>query len=194
IPGSSLKGKMRSLLELNEGCIGNKSMGKVKNGPNDHDLDKKAPKLFGSSSGDEKQRPSKILVRDAHILAESGDFADTDLPFTETKTEVVIDRITSAASPRQIERVPAGAKFELNIVINVFNEDNEGELVNSTFTALQLVQDDYLGGNGSRGYGQVSFEIDSITERSAAYYEDPTTGETTYKIAIPETLKAEVHA
>lgn len=169
-------------------------MGKVKNGPNDHDLDKKAPKLFGSSSGDEKQRPSKILVRDAHILAESGDFADTDLPFTETKTEVVIDRITSAASPRQIERVPAGAKFELNIVINVFNEDNEGELVNSTFTALQLVQDDYLGGNGSRGYGQVSFEIDSITERSAAYYEDPTTGETTYKIAIPETLKAEVHA
>lgn len=93
------------------------------------------------------------------------------MPFTEAKTEVVIDRITSAAMPRSFERVPAGAKFGLNIVINIFDEDPfKDQLQTLTLKALQLVQDDYLGGSGSRGSGQVKFKINKVTERQSSFY------------------------
>jgi CRISPR-associated protein Csm3 len=183
IPGSSLKGKMRSLLELSYGYVKPVNMGKVKWGVND-DISKETTQLFGNAPKDEKkQRPSRIIVRDGNLInAEYLESKPTDLPYTETKTEVVIDRITSAAMPRTFERVPAGAEFELNLVLNIFDDkqlsmDNEGvkpiseqELLKQTFKALQMVQDDYLGGAGSRGSGQVSFKITEIVERSAGYY------------------------
>ena len=169
IPGSSLKGKMRSLIELRDGTIGNKAMGKVNNGPSD-DPDTNACKLFGSSSGDDKQRPSRIMVFDGELLNDEKDFINTDLPYTESKTEVVIDRITSAAIPRTIERVPAGARFKLHIVLNIFEGDDEKQLINDTFSGLRLVQNDYLGGSGSRGSGQVKFSIHTIKERTAEFY------------------------
>lgn len=185
IPGSSLKGKMRSLLEVTYGYVKSVNMGKVKWGVND-DIDKKTTQLFGNAPKDEaKQRPSRLIVRDGKLL--NADYLaskPTDLPFTETKTEVVIDRITSAAMPRTFERVPAGAIFELNLVLNVFNDEvlsnnekgagvkpiSEQELLTQTFKALQMVQDDYLGGAGSRGSGQVNFEITEIVVRSSEYY------------------------
>lgn len=172
IPGSSLKGKMRSLIALTRGEIGG-SMGRnIDNGPtqNPNHL---AAKLFGTAiSGQDanKQRPSRVIVRDGSLLSDESIFENTDLPFTESKTEVVIDRITSAAMPRQIERVPAGAEFSLEIILNIFNEDNEAELKAGLMEALQLLQDDYLGGNGSRGHGQVRFEIDRIVARDATFY------------------------
>ena len=172
IPGSSLKGKMRSLLELRDATIGQEKMGVVDNGPT-LDYSHRATRLFGNAVREGKQRPSRIIVRDAIINRKQiidGFFKNTDLGFTEVKTEVVIDRITSKAMPRQIERIPAGAKFDLNIVLNVFDEDNEQELVQDLFSALRLLQDDYIGGAGSRGSGQIEFSIDAVFVRNADFY------------------------
>ena len=85
---------------------------------------------------------------------------------------MVIDRITSAANPRQIERVPAGAEFQLEMVLNIFDTDNEKELINATKRALKLLEDDYIGGNGSRGYGQIVVEDFQMEERSKEFYLD----------------------
>ncbi len=172
IPGSSLKGKMRSLLELSFGQIGDKPMGKVKNGPSQEPTEKPT-QLFGSARTDDAQRPSRIICRDGFLLNPE-DLTDTDLLYTEAKTEVVIDRITSAAMPRSFERVPAGARFGLNLVLNVFEEKqnnlSEKELIELTFKSLQLVQDDYLGGSGSRGSGQVKFKILKVIKRTSEFY------------------------
>jgi CRISPR-associated protein Csm3 len=171
IPGSSLKGKMRSLLEITFGTIKKVNMGRVENGPAD-DPTLATTVLFGSATSNGFQRPSRIIVRDGRLL-NGADFGDnTDFPFTESKTEVVIDRVTSAAMPRTFERVPAGAKFELSIVLNIFDGDNksEKELLDLTMRGLKLIQDDYIGGSGSRGSGRVKFRITSILERGADYY------------------------
>jgi CRISPR-associated protein Csm3 len=169
IPGSSLKGKMRSLLELSYGYIGNKKMGKVENGP-DENPDHESTLLFGTARTDDRQRPSRIICRDGYLLNPE-DLKGTELPYTEAKTEVVIDRITSQAMPRTFERVPAGAKFALNIVVNIFDEDKfKDQFKELTYKALQLLQDDYLGGSGSRGNGQVKFKIYSVVERSNNFY------------------------
>lgn len=171
IPGSTLKGKMRSLLELAFGYIKAVNMGKVRNGPDD-DINHITTVLFGNSIGDDKQRPSRIICRDAS-LKNADAIVNTDLPYTEAKSEVVIDRITSAAMPRTFERVPAGAIFNLELVLNIFEEDkfSEKELLDLIFKGMQLVQDDYLGGGGSRGSGRVKFSKLNIIERQ--YGEKP---------------------
>lgn len=162
IPGSSLKGKMRSLLEVSLGDIGGRQ-GNITNGPSNSG---KVADLFGNAIGGENQKPSRVIVRDSNLLDAEKLLAKTEIPYTEGKTEVVIDRITSTANPRQIERVPAGAEFELNIVLNVWEQDNnEKELIENLFKSLQLVHDDYLGGSGSRGYGQVAFQITKMEEK-----------------------------
>jgi len=171
IPGSSIKGKMRSLIELTNGEIGGPSGGKIKNGPS-QDKNDWAVKLFGSAdSKNDNQLPSRIIVRDANLITPDEKFSNTDMPYTETKTEVVIDRITSAAMPRQIERVPASAEFGLNMVLNIFDHDNnEKELVELTKRAMGLLEDDYLGGNGSRGYGQIAFKDVKWTQKTKEDY------------------------
>ncbi len=191
IPGSSIKGKIRSLLEISYGFIKDVRMGNVRFGPSDNP-EHVTTVLFGSASTDDRQRPSRIIFRDGRL--KNGDaFGDkTDLPFTESKTEVVIDRVTSAAMPRTFERVPAGAKFELDIVLNIFEGDNksEAELLSHTLRGLQMLQDDYLGGCGSRGSGRVKFRISSITERSVAYYQTgDVSKERERSDEIPEDLK-----
>jgi CRISPR-associated protein Csm3 len=80
----------------------------------------------------------------------------TDMPMTQVKTEVIIDRITSQATPRQMERVPAGAQFAYELVFNVFFESDLAFLP-YVAEAMDLLENDYLGGQGSRGYGQVQF-------------------------------------
>jgi CRISPR-associated protein Csm3 len=166
IPGSSLKGKLRSLLELSEGTI--EQDGKVW-GPTKNPKDK-AGKLFGTVG--EHQQPSRLIVRDAPILSKMEEFENTDLPFTETKTEVSICRITAKANPRTFERVPAGARFQLNMVLNVFDEDNESELRDSLQKSINLLVDDYIGGHGSRGYGQIEINDLSFVEKDIAAYEN----------------------
>jgi len=171
IPGSSIKGKMRSLLELSQGELGGPIGNKIKYGPT-QDKNHLAVKLFGSAdSRGDNQLPSRIIVRDASLLTPDEKFSNTDMPYTETKTEVVIDRITSGAMPRQIERVPAGAEFDLNMVLNIFDSDNnEEELKQALKRSMKLLEDDYLGGNGSRGYGQIAFRDVEWTEKNMEDY------------------------
>lgn len=158
IPGSSLKGKMRSLIELLYGETSNG--GDVTNDPNS-----KAGALFGVSS-DRNGRPSRIIIRDGELMNPE-DLNNTDLLYTESKTEVNINRITAKANPRTFERVPAGAKFRLEMVLNIFEGDDENALRKTVKEAMALLEDDYLGGNGSRGYGQVVFK--DVKEEEKTY-------------------------
>lgn len=157
IPGSSLKGKMRSLIEL--------AFGETDNGNVTKDPNTKAGRLFGVSSDTKDGHPSRIIVRDGELI-NSEEFANTDLLYTESKTEVTINRITAKAMPRTFERVPAGAKFNLEMVLNVFDGDDEDELKNTIKKAIELLEDDYLGGNGSRGYGQVKIKLNVPEEKT----------------------------
>ncbi len=165
IPGSSLKGKMRSLLELMDGVVHEDEKGNF--GPT-KDSDTRAGRLFGTVG--DKQQPSRLIVRDSMILSSMDDFKNTDMPYTESKTEVSIDRITSKANPRTFERVPAGAEFEMNMVLNVF-EGEENMLLEALNIALKLVQDDYIGGHGSRGYGQIEIKKLKFVEKTIKDYE-----------------------
>lgn len=192
IPGSSLKGKMRALIELRDGTIGYSRDKQIEYGVSD-DPKALSCRLFGTSTNDNNQHPSYILVRDANLLSEESFFKNTDVPFAEVKTEVTIDRITSRANPRPMERVPAGAVFELNMVLNIMNshtEAEEKELVQTIFDGLQLIEDDYLGGSGSRGYGQVKFTVESLTERTVEYYKSDNKQEKEYTLVpVPQFLK-----
>jgi len=168
IPGSSLKGKMRSLVEI--------ANGETNNGKPTNNAASRAGSLFGVSGDSESSRPSRLIVRDSELLTdgkayglkeEENIFSNTDLPYTESKTEVSIDRVTAKANPRTFERVPAGAKFKLNILLNIFEGEDEERLKSTLKQAIKLLEDDYLGGNGSRGYGQVKFE--DLKEESKTY-------------------------
>ncbi len=188
IPGSSLKGKMRSLLEISTSNIGGSSGGVVKNGPSPAVGKSEKPMsadLFGNAAND-GQKPSRIIVRDLSLINHEQLLAKTEIPYTEGKTEVVIDRITSAAMPRQNERVPAGAQFRLNLVVNIWEQDvhSQDQLLGMLYSSLQLLTDDYLGGHGSRGYGQVSIDITDMVEKgSDAYYNGEATNGASIKAA-----------
>ncbi|WGS65209.1 type III-A CRISPR-associated RAMP protein Csm3 [Marinitoga aeolica] len=175
IPGSSLKGKMRSLLEKVLD-VDFETFGSGKNKVKRHECNDencKVCRLFGSSIDKNKSIPSKIIVRDSYLTKESKELLeklDTDLPYTEWKTENSLDRITAAASPRQIERVPAGTKFEFEIVYNVENENHKKEDIENIFKLLELVEEDYLGKGGSRGNGKVEFTIEKIAKKDREYF------------------------
>ncbi|HOR38325.1 MAG TPA: type III-A CRISPR-associated RAMP protein Csm3 [Paludibacteraceae bacterium] len=158
IPGSSLKGKMRALIEISTGDVSSK--GEASENPNGV-----AGKLFGVGAN-KGGHPSRLIVRDAELIIDDPevDFSRTDLLYAESKTEVTINRVTAEANPRTFERVPAVAKFNLNMVLNIFEGENEDELKRTLEKAMQLLENDYLGGQGSRGYGQVKFENIEITE------------------------------
>lgn len=161
IPGSSLKGKMRALVEISNGETNG---GKPSNNP-----ESKAGKLFGTAGDGDDKHPSRLIVRDAELDINATDFSNTDLPYTESKTEVAIDRVTAKANPRTFERVPAGAKFKLNMVLNVFKGEDETALKATIKQAIKLLEDDYLGGHGSRGYGQVKIDLDIEDGASKTY-------------------------
>ncbi|GIV28179.1 MAG: CRISPR-associated protein Csm3 [Bacteroidia bacterium] len=156
IPGSSLKGKMRALLELSKGKY--KSGGDVGNDP-------AITCLFGTSAAEnENSHASRLIVRDAKLIVDENDkrWDNTDLLYSEAKTEVVINRLTSKATPRTNERVPAGAKFNYEMIINIVCEEQnvkeeEEKLCKLLAEGIKLLEEDYIGANGSRGYGQIKF-------------------------------------
>lgn len=162
IPGSSLKGKMRALIEIAYGCVSISDNGDVKasNDPNS-----KSGSLFGVATGIKNNKPSRLIIRDAELLNEDK-LGNTDLLYTESKTENNVDRVTASAVPRTFERVPAGAQFKLNMVLNIFEGEDEEALKATLKQAIELLHDDYLGGHGSRGYGQVEINIESEVEKT----------------------------
>jgi CRISPR-associated protein Csm3 len=171
IPGSSLKGKMRSLSERARGFDPEdrhqiQKIGQVRI----HVCQDKAAydrcqvcQVFGLPGELGHSTPTRLTVRDAFLDRTSLEGAQMDFLFTEVKWEASIDRITSAALPRQIERVPAHALFQdVELVLSLYDvgrpADEEFALINQLFLAMQLLEDDYLGGLGSRGSGKVRFE------------------------------------
>ncbi len=152
IPGSSIKGKMRCLLEQ---VAGAPKVG----------LDDEVNNLFGITENRENHtnnQPSKLIVRDAMLNDNSKKILlecdNLDMPYTENKFENVIDRVRGVAEhPRQTERVPAGAVFNAEFVINVWDDDDEQKLMALFEKGIRLLENDYLGGSGSRGYGQIKF-------------------------------------
>ena len=177
IPGSSLKGKLRSLsekaLEKDLFAISHNPDINVHVCTNNHC---EICRLFGSSKKDEntkdqKNIPSRLIVRDM-LLSNKEEMLniDTGLPYTEWKFENSIDRISSAANPRQIERVPAGAIFKFELVYDAEDEAELKEDITRIQMALKLLEQDALGGHGSRGYGKVEFENITYTGYPREYY------------------------
>lgn len=150
IPGSSLKGKMRTLLAkvYNE---------KVAEKPSD-DSDILS-RLFGNSN-DERFKMGRLIFRDA-FLSNADELDSLGVrSYTEVKFENTIDRITAEAKPRQIERAIRNSTFDFELIYEITDE-NENQ-VEEDFKVirdgLKLLELDYLGGSGSRGYGKVAFE------------------------------------
>jgi CRISPR-associated protein Csm3 len=179
IPGSSLRGKMRSQTEKMLGLRQNNGIGQVTihtcKTPAEYNANGGCPvcHVFGVPGKVEATGPTLLLVRDAILTRESADQlekARTDLPYAELKTEVAIDRVTSAATPRTLERVPAGAIFgPAELVFNIYAAADYARL-RYVIEALQLVEDDYLGGSGSRGSGKVKFAGIMVTARARGAY------------------------
>jgi len=178
IPGSSLRGKMRSLLEKYRGLPQNQRIGRgrihsCQRGERSEYRECDVCQIFGVPGEIEFGAPTRLVVRDVPMTDNSARALQerTDLPYTETKTEVSIDRVTSAANPRQIERVPAGAVFgRARLVYSVYAGsgcDPRADIrrLGTVVEALQLLEDDYLGGQGSRGYGQVTLNGITLSER-----------------------------
>ena len=162
IPGSSLKGKMRYLLSRTK--YNDNSTLTMPNIKEEHDEIKR---LFGAS---EPVVLSRLQFFDMLLREKDyGRDVEFDLPYTEIKYENTIDRGTGIANPRQQERVPAGSEFDFRLIYNVENTQNMEEEVKRDFEnillILELLEDDYLGGHGTRGYGRVQFENLKLTEK-----------------------------
>jgi len=189
IPGSSLRGKMRSLTEKKTGRVQNFRIGpgvhvhvcktaKDNNGnelPPEQQPYNSCPvcTVFGVPGDQYTNAPTRLVVRDVFMSKESAKellAAQTDLPFSEVKWEATIDRVTSAAVPRQIERVPAGTVFaDFEMVYSIYHKDDIARLI-TVVEAMQLLEDDYLGGLGSRGGGKIRFQNIAIYARSSKDY------------------------
>ena len=173
IPGSSLKGKLRSLLELSD----KKSAESViaNGGKPSTDETAIAPQIFGVSAdnGEELQFPTRIIVRDAFPTEESIELWESQEDIVrgaELKYENSIRRIDSFATPRNIERVPKGSAFNFEIVFSVY--ENDAENIASLLEAMALLEDNYLGGSGSRGFGKIIFDKIRVTKRGQDYYKE----------------------
>jgi len=182
IPGSSLKGKIRSLLEKSD--LENILAKNEKSNTGLCNCGEKVCKIcvvFGNS-GDKRLKeagPTRLVVRDCHLTPETrrkmeekeGEFRELELIYTETKWENVINRLTSRADhPRQTERVPRGAEFDFEMVFD-FLEKDDIERFYFLISGLNLLEDDYLGGNGSRGYGRIEFRDVEISLKTLEDYQ-----------------------
>lgn len=205
IPGSSLKGKMRALMEFYHKKVEAKNIVNIGTKNNQirihicDDEDCEVCNLFGRNHGthfivqtlnsDNTNRedfnkhviPTRLIVRDAYLVPESitDEMRENlDMIYTETKSENSIDRITSAANPRTNERVPASACFNVEFVLNQFEVVNGkvkpdgSKYLKELITAMKLLENDYLGGSGSRGYGKIAFKDITIEYRGKDYYEN----------------------
>ncbi len=180
IPGSSLKGKMRSMMEWSEGKVtfdGNVYFA-------EKDGDDAISRVFGApAEADRNAGPTRLIVRDAHpdkktrAMMENLE-ATQGLPKVEIKTEVTLNRITSKPpfGPRNMERVPAGSTFDFELVYAIYDVDGlqvkDEAFIEKVFCALRLVEDSALGGSSSRGSGQVRFYLGTPLVKTNQDYKD----------------------
>lgn len=157
IPGSSLKGKLRSQLAKESGSY------------SVDDDNETIKELFGdppTTKNGQIGKITRLLVRDSFINPDSksklenkeGKFSGLEFDYTETKWENTIDRKSGTAQhPRQLERVPAGTIFDFELVYNEFDDKKTDTHIAEIKKAMKLLEDDYIGGSGSRGYGKIKF-------------------------------------
>lgn len=190
IPGSSLRGRLRSLLEQSSGLavpaelvyLSKRRGQEVRIHQSDRPDDDicilfgrnpgRVEKVSGESADTATATPARLTVYDAPLVVDSitpqmRESLDDEL--TEVKSENAVDRITSQANPRTLERVPAGARFKFRMVIDVLCEEDK-PLAARVAEGLRLLEDDALGGGGSRGNGRVTFSGLSLLWRSKDYY------------------------
>ena len=177
IPGSSLKGKTRSLAE-HYSKVAFDGKGRHLCTENTSYLQCPVCQVWGTMGGRDLDVPclTRLQVRDAFIDPESitPDIKDNiELEWTEVKFETAINRIKGTAldgSLRQVERVPAGARFGLEFIYNFYGDDDI-ERFKLVFVALQILEHDYLGGMGSRGYGRVEISDLALFANGITAYE-----------------------
>lgn len=151
IPGSSIKGKLRTLLakEFNGSST-------LPSKPEDDDV--RVRRLFGSPKDENNKKEFSRLLFSDLFLSNMDELTKSGLPsVTEIKFENTINRLTAKANPRQIERTVRGAIFDVYIIYNVVEPSEVIEDFENLAKGLKLLQLDYLGGHGSRGYGRVKF-------------------------------------
>ena len=121
-------------------------------------------RMFG---GSEPVRFARLQFADAFLLNYD---QLKGVGVTEVKSENVINRLTSKATPRQIERVVAGSRFGVNIVYNLSDPKEMEENLSLLSKAMKLLQLDYLGGIGGRtsaGYGRFHLDGEPICLNTA---------------------------
>lgn len=185
IPGSSLKGKLRHLLEYGLGEVHQKGhVSEAKPivrlfgiGADDNKEEEEAKKKKAKSENKEQEDkvvekrkgPARLVVRDCNpdkATIKMWENLDSELEYTEYKPENSINRITSTANPRFIERVTADSKFEFEIIYTVYDMGDEDDLekeveddILNLKMAMRMLEHNFLGKAGSRGYGRVRFEL-----------------------------------
>ena len=198
IPGSSLRGKLRSLLEQSLGLaipselvyLSRRKGQEVRIHQSDRPDDEvcilfgrnpgRMDKVGGDAADHGNATPARLSVYDAPLVADSitpqmRENLDDEL--TEVKSENAVDRITSQANPRTLERVPASARFKVRMVVDILcNEDTV--LPPRVLEGLRMLEDDSLGGGGSRGSGRVQLSNLKLTWRSRAFYSSGAAEET----------------
>ncbi len=190
VPGSSLRGRIRSLLEQSNGMVSPSDLIYLSRRRGQevriHQSDEPGDEiglLFGRNpgrmdrvSGDALEpasaTPARLTAYDApldldSITPQMRENLDDEL--TEVKSENAIDRITAQSNARTLERVPAGAKFRVRFVLDILCSEDR-DLVAPFVQGLRLLEDDALGGGGSRGSGRVRFAGWKVTWRNKAYY------------------------
>lgn len=158
VPGSTLKGRLRHALEV---VLGSESA--------------EVWRLFGAKvDAFDKKGAGRIMLRDAHLTDESAlalESVNTDSLYVEIKTENRIDRARGVAEhPRQSERLPAGAVLSFEIVYSAWEKNDVIDDLQNLEVAMRFVEDEYIGGSGTRGYGKVEFEVTDIAYKSIEHY------------------------
>jgi CRISPR-associated protein Csm3 len=155
IPGSSLKGKMRCLLEQSYGrkridqrnpgspcCCGNCQI----------------CLLFGSGSSDTTKEPTRLIFRDCYLTKESNELIEKI--GLEEKPGVSIDRNSGKATRGALfpmKRIPEGIEFNFEVSVRIFDKDDKNKINELLSVGLYLMEQDALGGGGTRGSGQIEF-------------------------------------
>jgi CRISPR-associated protein Csm3 len=190
IPGSSLRGRLRALLEQSSGLavpaelvyLSRRKGQEVRIHQSDRP-DDDIGILFGRNPGRMERvqgepldtsvaTPSRLTVYDSALDAESITAAmrdNLDDELTEVKSENAVDRITSQANPRTLERVPAGAKFRMRMIVDILCEEDK-PLFARLVEGLRLLEDDALGGGGSRGNGRIRLSNMRLIWRGRGFY------------------------
>ena len=159
IPGSSFKGKLRSLLAQKYNPEENDSKDKIITTPG-QDCNR-ILRLFGAGASNENLYKARLIFSDMFIENES-DLRNMDINVTEIKFENTINRLTGMSNPRQIERVVRGSEFGLRLIYNVVSENEIEKDFETLADGFKLIQYDYLGGHGSRGYGKIKIKSLSL--------------------------------